>query len=423
MRIFKPINDSENLVIFIHGFTGSKDTWLKIDDTPKPLISFLLEDDYLCKKFHYAIYEYSTSIRSNGSRLTRLIKEYLSGQESKRSLSIKDVANNLKTQIGDRFNNYKRIIIIGHSMGGLVGKQVINEILNENKKSKIELFITLATPHLGESLASTANLFFQNPQIEDLQLLSTSIYSLTDSWIKKINLPKRVYFTAQYDDVVKVGSAGLESNHVTTKDTFSSHSSIINPSNASDDVVVSLKKVLIDFFKSHEAIDSENVDKIKVFFSRGTPHTDKQEFYLKNLKYKLDKYNIELVLSWSPTDPIKKIREHMNEFNGCLVLGMERTYLKEGIEKRGSDDEQNISNQILPALWLQLEAAMACQMELPLLIFREKTLKQEGMFDSNNHGYRVIDINIDKPNEIDGEFIDRCIESWIHQVKEYKNRR
>lgn len=423
MKIIKSTFDSDSLIIFIHGFTGSKDTWLNKDNTPKPLISHLLKDDYLKEKFHYFIFEYSTSMKPNSSRFVRLVKKNLLGYKSNYSLSIQEIAKNLKTQIEDRFNQYDRIIIVGHSMGGLIGKQVINDILNENAKSKIELFITLATPHLGENLASTASIFFKNPQIVDLQLFSNTIHNLTDSWIKKKNLPQRVYFTAQYDAVVKIGSAGLESDEVLTKHTFSDHSTIINPKNDGEDIVVSLKKVLKDHFISHEPMDSATSDKMKIFFSRGTPHTDKQSFYIENLKKKLLQYNIELISSWSPTDPIKKIKGLMNEFHGCLVLGMERTYLKEGIEKRGSTNEQNLTNQFFPTLWLQLESAMAYQMDLPLLIFKEKSLKQEGMFDSNNHSLRVIDINPNNPNEVDEEFISKCIEEWVLQIKAYKKRR
>ncbi len=421
MKLFKPTLNSDFLIIFIHGFTGGKQTWLEADDSPKPLLSFLLNDIYLKDKFHYAVFEYSTSMRSNKSRISRLISKYMFGKSGRYSLPIKDVAINLRTQIDDRFENYKHIIIIGHSMGGLIGKQLINDQLDYESGNKIDLFITLATPHLGEGLASVANVLFNNPQIVDLQLFSNAIHNLTDSWIKKKNLPKRIYFTAQYDDVVKIGAAGLESEFVKTKHTFSSHSSIINPTNEQEDVVISLKKVLHDYYRVFDK--SLPVEKTKVFFSRGTPHNLNQQNYIEYLKRKLEKYNIDLVTSWSPSDPIKQIKNLLNQFNGCLILALERTYLKDGVEKRGSPNEQIITNQILPTLWLQLEAAMAYQMGLPLLILKEESVKEEGMLDPNNHNVRIVKIDPKKHTELDNEFSEKCIQEWVIQIREFENRR
>lgn len=263
MNMKESINSPNTMIIFIHGFTGSKYTWVDREENPKGLLKYLLDDENLKDNFNYALFDYDTSVLPN-NRLISLFKTYLLKFNSKISLPISKLARNLKTNIEDRCDGYDNIVLVGHSLGGLVAKKYINDNLNSKSGKKIKLFITLATPHLGADIANFSNLVFENPQAIDMKVLGSTINELTESWLEKENLPQRIYFTALKDQVVTFGGCGFERNKITVKDTMSNHSTIINPPSSNEDVVIGMKNVLNDFFKKiNEGLISKTIkDKI-----------------------------------------------------------------------------------------------------------------------------------------------------------------
>jgi len=248
MKIYGQTEQTKSIIVFIHGFNGGIETWMN-NGQPKPLISFLLKDDYLSNKFHYTFFNYNTTLKPKRFRFVRLLKKFGFNLDPKQNLPIEKLSKNLSTKISDRFEDYEEIIIIGHSFGGLIGKYYINSMMNKEKDHRVNLFITLATPHLGTGIANIASILFKNPQLYDLSLVSSTIANLNKSWIRHDNLPQRVYFTSLEDDIVKIGADGLEKDIVIVKDTISNHTSIVNPKTKEDDVVVGLIKTLSDFYK------------------------------------------------------------------------------------------------------------------------------------------------------------------------------
>lgn len=53
--------EKKNLIIFIHGFIGSEETWKK-KDGKMPLIDYLLEDITIKENFNIALFEYHTEL-------------------------------------------------------------------------------------------------------------------------------------------------------------------------------------------------------------------------------------------------------------------------------------------------------------------------------------------------------------------------
>jgi len=80
------------------------------------------------------------------------------------------------------------------------------------------------------------------------------------------------------------------------------------------------------------------------------------------------------------------------------------------------------------SIWNDIEGAMAYQEDFPLLILKEKSLytyKTEdnnigifnnGIFDENNHQFKIIEINLEKINE---NTLYMYIKDWLESVKEY----
>jgi len=130
--IHQQINAPNNqLIIFVHGLGGSrygdKATWGKF---PK----FIFED---IPQLDVGLYEYQT--------LLRRLKFW-------KSVPLKAEAKIFADIIRDELSNYKTVILVGHSMGGLLCKAVISDLINTQDKdalSRIGGLILMATPQLG----------------------------------------------------------------------------------------------------------------------------------------------------------------------------------------------------------------------------------------------------------------------------------
>lgn len=113
---FNKLDPSKTPILFIHGISGS----------PKDFFSIVNNLDK--NKFQILFYYYPS-----GSNLNNTI-EILKFKFDKLMYKY----------------NYKKLIVIAHSMGGLIGRGFIN---NYYKKIKIPIFITLSTPWNGQKFA------------------------------------------------------------------------------------------------------------------------------------------------------------------------------------------------------------------------------------------------------------------------------
>ncbi|MCB0518847.1 MAG: hypothetical protein H6577_22060 [Lewinellaceae bacterium] len=159
---------------------------------------------------------------------------------------------------------------------------------------------------------------------------------------------------------------------------------------------------------------------IPVFFSRGTPYNDAQKKFMDYFIGRFEQYGLRLETPmWSSENPLLPVREKMKEVYGCIVLALERMQAVESIYKPGSPKEEKFREEFFPTPWVQMEAAMAYQQELPLLIFSEKKLKTEGMIEMGVHEFRIFKVNAEQPEELDEEFYKNLIESWAAKVKKH----
>ncbi|NTW50217.1 MAG: hypothetical protein HGB19_10915 [Chlorobiales bacterium] len=110
----------------------------------------------------------------------------------------------------------------------------------------------------------------------------------------------------------------------------------------------------------------------------------------------------------------------MNECAGTVVIAFERVRIVDGIDRRGSSEEKNISNQILPTVWNQIEAAMAYVLGHPLLVIVENGARDEGLLEAGYDWYvqRVdLDPAIFAKKQFIGVFAD-----WKRRVEDNARR-
>jgi len=122
---------NNKLVLFVHGLGGSRygedSTW---GNFPRFLFEDLLELDI-------GMYQYRT----------------LAGRFSfTKSVALEDESRVFADLVRDQLASYTNIVFIGHSMGGLLCKAVIHELVrrgDRNKLARIGGLILMATPQLG----------------------------------------------------------------------------------------------------------------------------------------------------------------------------------------------------------------------------------------------------------------------------------
>ncbi len=239
------------LLVFIHGFIGGRETWIR-NDGKKSLFDHLAEDKQIRENFDFALYTYDTTIFNSLLAIKNGIG-LLKQQKSRHTTNwdIETIAAELESQIKVQARLYKRIILIGHSMGGLISKKFILESLN-TPEEKVGLFVSLAVPHGGSEWASLGKFISKNVQIENLSAINTFLATTNQKWVRAQNLPKRIYFRGFNDQIVdKNASISIEVEKQEIINSPDDHFSILIPTRGSSHVVEAIKYALLTFLKEN----------------------------------------------------------------------------------------------------------------------------------------------------------------------------
>ncbi|WP_417888124.1 ABC-three component system protein [Zunongwangia sp.] len=257
LEIIHKNSESKNLIIFVHGFMGNRGTWIKGDGS-MPFIDKLLVDNEIKSNFDIGLFNYYSKLLEF-NRSPRIFKRLLSKKKVLKNSPIEDISSIFQTSLKYHCETYQNIVLIGHSMGGLIGKKVILDQISLNGKSIIDLYISLATPHSGSDLANLGKSFFGNKQIKHMTPLDGSITKINNDWIQSNSLPRRFYAVGTSDDIVPKSSAiALDREKQNTIFSDHDHFSIIKPTNESDNVLLAVKSEIKKFFKEKETSKDQN---------------------------------------------------------------------------------------------------------------------------------------------------------------------
>lgn len=274
--------NKKNILVFIHGFTSDSQTWTNSSKSSLP--EMLLEEDLINKNFDVGYFNYFTKILDFGKTRfsTGLIRTVFGKtSRSKKNIGIKNLSDHLKSSLELYCQEYENIVLIAHSMGGLISKAFILDDLIENSGTKVKLFLSLAVPHKGSNWANIGGkLARKNPQIIDLKPLSSFLDQVNDDWIQQKNsLPKTVYYYGQFDEIVEEQNAvsfqvGKKLKVACNND----HFNICKPESTDSIVYRGIKRDLVEFVKELKFIDEMKPQK---FFDDGK--LDDEIFVLKLL--------------------------------------------------------------------------------------------------------------------------------------------
>ncbi len=197
--------NKKNLLIFIHGFTGDSNTW--VNSQKQSLPEMLLEEELIGQNFDISFFNYFTRLLDfKRTRFAGGLVGTLFGWSSRaqKNIGIKSLSDHLKSTIEIYCSDYDNIVLIAHSMGGLISKSYIIDELEENGYTKVKLFLSLAVPHKGSNWANIGKrLAKSNPQVMDLMPMSDFLDQVNEDWVQlKDKIPKTIYYYGQFDEVV-----------------------------------------------------------------------------------------------------------------------------------------------------------------------------------------------------------------------------
>jgi pimeloyl-ACP methyl ester carboxylesterase len=143
---------SVTAVIFLHGLTGSEETWVN-PETGRSFPVMLAEDSQLKDKIDVYTLRYQSAWNS-GDPVVKVTSA---------------VAALLDPLFKEK--RYSRVIFVAHSLGGNIASEYLVHVTQRYGHaalSRFPLVITLGTPFEGASLASLASFFSNNEQIRSL---------------------------------------------------------------------------------------------------------------------------------------------------------------------------------------------------------------------------------------------------------------
>ena len=115
-------SQTNNLILFIHGFTGNSDfTW---GSQSNSFPSMLAKNKGIALAFDIGVFEYYTRLTQSKVTFDN-ISSFLKKEKRNKNLSIDELQELLNTQFVVSEKNYENVVIIAHSMGGLLSKAFI----------------------------------------------------------------------------------------------------------------------------------------------------------------------------------------------------------------------------------------------------------------------------------------------------------
>jgi tetratricopeptide (TPR) repeat protein/pimeloyl-ACP methyl ester carboxylesterase len=160
-----PANTSPTLILFIHGVFGDTiGTWKRPGNPGLP--DYLVQLPEFSQGHDTFAFGYASDLLRSGS------------------FSIPEAAKALKRDWDFfQFEKYDRVVIVAHSMGGLVAVEALSTFTD--MRAKVPLLVTFATPYSGSQVALLGTKLLENQGLVDMLPMDKGngfITSLTNRW-------------------------------------------------------------------------------------------------------------------------------------------------------------------------------------------------------------------------------------------------
>lgn len=361
----------DSIILFVHGLNGGLETWNFNKEITFPKL--LSADEDISTVFDVACFNYFTKFTQTYAKSKGILARIFAGKNKiEKNLPTDEIAELLYTEVRVTLSDYSRVIIIAHSMGGLISKNFILKNIDNEEQSKIIGFISLAVPHSGAKLASISSMVSSNAQLVDLALLSEATDTLNRCWLNCTKrLPVTRYVYGSHDTVVDKKSAlPMDSERKNSIAVNEGHSSICKPENNTATVFVAVKQFI-------QQINLEAPKKISIERLIDEKQYDNEYFVLKMIVADIHQditmhakeyyYNAELARNIFTSD-------HDRVLLGHLYSKIREIYQEEY--------EQHIANSIAPDKFISAVHARISREDkssLESLIKSLETVHKKGM--------------------------------------------
>jgi pimeloyl-ACP methyl ester carboxylesterase len=234
------------LIIFVHGLGGDKSTWGDF--------GHLIESDPdLQDRVDVRYYSYpSSAIRF---------------WPFKRSMKIQEISLGLKTEITVRYHEYDNILLICHSLGGLVGKYFLCDQIKKNEKLNVKGIVFFATPHTGSVLAAVADrLSLKHHHIKQLRVDADILSLLEEDWDNLSCASKlRVEYIIGGSDVIVTTESGAPRGSNPKLIPGRGHIDIVKPGDTSEMSYLIVKHLIRSLFFD----DSDDLNALRIAIAEG----------------------------------------------------------------------------------------------------------------------------------------------------------
>jgi len=224
---FSEKKDAKVLVIFIHGFKGDHlATWKSFPS--------LLRDDDRFPALDIISVHYPTFIK-------------------RRNLKLPQLAKWIQFHLQEHHpRKYDKVIVVAHSMGGLVARELVILHQLQDSDRRINLIVSIATPHNGADIGAIASVLgVSTAYTETMAPGSEYLRELHDRWlaIRRERRPATFFFTCEQDRVVTTDSAKFQCDDGSFFLNWG-HIDMVKPENAKDNRYADPAAIMLKHLRS-----------------------------------------------------------------------------------------------------------------------------------------------------------------------------
>ncbi|MBA3826453.1 MAG: hypothetical protein H0X24_21445 [Ktedonobacterales bacterium] len=156
-----------------------------------------------------------------------------------------------------------------------------------------------------------------------------------------------------------------------------------------------------------------------IFVSVGHELTSHQRYFVDAIDTLLQTQGYMPVTIGRTTEamahPLAVIHDVMVAARGTIIIAFARLAVQTAVEYPAASFARPITDRTLPTVWNQIEAAMAAQAQLPLLLLCQEELHFEGIIDPQVHA--IVSFPAPITSELPENICHAMLEWLTHSVR------
>lgn len=137
----------------------------------------------------------------------------------------------------------------------------------------------------------------------------------------------------------------------------------------------------------------------RVFLSLTSPGRPAQEAFVASLMSAIASHDmtpVRVTGGRQLSAPLEPVRQIMKTCQGTIVIAMARNHVVEGVDYAGGEVGRRYRDRYLTTEWVQIESALAYQLEHPILVLREDLVHPSGLLDPAASGFAVCTFSLQR---------------------------